>query len=96
MDGCGHVRTFLRVIVPNAGGAFLTVFLFSLVWYWSDYYLASINLSSVQTLATRIVDLRYALEVILPREHFTVYYICLLYTSSAASRTPWPLKRARI
>ena len=37
--------------------------------------LASINLSSVQTLATRIVDLRYALEVILPREHFTVYYI---------------------
>ena len=26
-------------------------------------------------LATRIVDLRYALEVILPREHFTVYYI---------------------
>ena len=75
IDGCGYRKTFFRIMLPNARTSLLVFFLFSLVWYWSDYYLASINLSSVQTLATRIVDLRYALEVILPREHFTVYYI---------------------
>ena len=75
IDGCGYRKTFFRIMLPNARTSMLVFFLFSLVWYWSDYYLASINLSSMQTLATRLVDLRYALEEILPREHFTVYYI---------------------
>ena len=37
IDGCGPYRTFLRVMVPNAGAIFLTAFLFSLVWYWNEY-----------------------------------------------------------
>lgn len=75
IDGCGYGKTFFRIMLPNARTSLMVFFLFSLVWYWSDYYLSSINLSSMQTLATRLVDLRYALEQILPREHFTVYYI---------------------
>ena len=75
IDGCGHFGTFFKIMLPNALTSVLVFFIFSFVWYWGDYYLASINLSSVQTLSTRISDLRYLLEEILPREKLTAYYI---------------------
>jgi multiple sugar transport system permease protein len=37
VDGCGHFRTFVRVMTPNVKPGFVTVFLFSLVWHWNDY-----------------------------------------------------------
>jgi multiple sugar transport system permease protein len=40
IDGYGLFQTFLRIMVPNAGPAILTVFLFSIVWYWNDFYLS--------------------------------------------------------
>ncbi|MBP0966215.1 MAG: carbohydrate ABC transporter permease, partial [Oscillospiraceae bacterium] len=40
LDGCGPLQTFLKVMIPNAGSSVLTVFLFSIVWYWNDYYVA--------------------------------------------------------
>lgn len=75
IDGCGHLGTFFKIMLPNAATSLLVFFIFSFVWYWGDYYLASINLSSVQTLSTRISDMRYLLEEILPRERLTAYYI---------------------
>ena len=36
LDGCGSLRTFVQVMIPNASSSFLTVFLFSVVWYWND------------------------------------------------------------
>ena len=41
IDGCGPLRTFIRVMIPNAGSAFLTVFLFSVVGVSVDYYFCS-------------------------------------------------------
>ena len=38
VDGCGPIKTFLRVMIPLSSAAFITVFLFSFVWYWNDYY----------------------------------------------------------
>ncbi len=37
LDGCGPLRTFAQIMVPNARSSFLTVFLFSVVWYWTAY-----------------------------------------------------------
>ena len=42
IDGCGAIKTFIRVIVPLTGPAFITVMLFSIVWHWNDTYLASL------------------------------------------------------
>jgi multiple sugar transport system permease protein len=39
LDGCGPLATFLRIMVPNAFVSFLTVFIFSVVWYWNDTYI---------------------------------------------------------
>ena len=41
IDGCGHFKTFWRVMVPNVIPALVTVLVFSVVWYWNDYYMAS-------------------------------------------------------
>ena len=41
IDGCGPFKTFLRIMVPLAGPAFVTVILFSIVWQWNDYYSSS-------------------------------------------------------
>lgn len=57
IDGCGFVKTFLRVIAPNARGAFLTVFLFSVVWYWNDYYFTTMYFTHTHTVSTALASL---------------------------------------
>ncbi len=39
IDGCGPLRTFLSVMVPNVRTSAITVFLFSMVWHWNEYTL---------------------------------------------------------
>lgn len=57
IDGCGPFMTFVRVMIPNASSAFLTVFLFSVVWYWNDYYVSTAFFTKTQTVATMLYDL---------------------------------------
>ncbi len=54
LDGCGPFRTFVSIMIPNAVSAFLTVFLFSVVWYWNDYYTCSSFFSTNKTLALMV------------------------------------------
>ncbi len=62
LDGCGPFKTFIRVMVPNAGSSFLTVFLFSLVWYWNDYYVSSTFFTKNQTMALMLKNLGTLLQ----------------------------------
>lgn len=41
IDGCGAVGTYVKIIVPLAVPAFITVTLFSFIWHWNDLYSAS-------------------------------------------------------
>ena len=50
IDGCGAMKTFLRILVPNAAPAFVTVFLFCIVWYWNDYYTVPMFVPNMETL----------------------------------------------
>lgn len=38
IDGCSSMGTFFRIMLPNAGAVLMIAFLFSLVWYWNDYF----------------------------------------------------------
>lgn len=38
IDGCGIFKTFLKVMLPNVIPAITTVTVFSVVWYWNDFY----------------------------------------------------------
>lgn len=57
IDGCGPLRTFIFIMVPNAVSSFLTVFLFSVVWYWNDYYTCSFFFTTNKTLALMIKNI---------------------------------------
>jgi len=63
LDGCGPFKTFLKVMVPNAGSSFLTVFLFSIVWYWNDYYVTSSFFRNKRTISLQIKNLDGLLNI---------------------------------
>ena len=63
IDGCGPFMTFVRVMIPNALSSFLTVFLFSIVWYWNDYYISSMYFSETKTIATTLCNLENELKL---------------------------------
>ena len=53
IDGCGYYKTFFRIILPNARTSILTVLLFSVVWYWNDYFMTSMY-TSINTVSTAL------------------------------------------
>ena len=42
LDGAGELKIFRLIGIPSGLPGFLTTFLFSLVWYWNETYLASV------------------------------------------------------
>jgi len=61
IDGCGAFRTFVRIIMPLSGSVYLTVFLFSFVWHWNDYYYSVMYMGGTKTMATALATLRTSL-----------------------------------
>ncbi|MBO4355291.1 MAG: carbohydrate ABC transporter permease [Clostridia bacterium] len=59
IDGCGDFKIFLRIMIPNATPAFVTVFLFSLVWHWSEVFETTtfITTKAATTLAVRLSNI---------------------------------------
>ena len=62
LDGCGPLKTFIKIMIPNASSAFLTVFLFSIVWYWNDYYISSTFFLNNNTVALALQKLSSDLD----------------------------------
>ena len=62
IDGCSVYSTFLRVMLPNASSALLTVFLFSIVWYWNDYFFVSVYMQNSTTLSIQLTRLKALLN----------------------------------
>ncbi len=54
IDGASPFKTFLRVMLPNAGTVVLTVLLFAIVWNWNDYYTPAMYMKNHLTLATAL------------------------------------------
>lgn len=62
IDGCGMLRTYFHVMMPNARSSMITVFIFSVVWHWNDYYVPAVFSESRHTIATSLASLRSMLE----------------------------------
>ena len=66
IDGCGPLRTFLKIMLPNARNAIITVFLFSFVWHFNDYYLTKQLLgTNRRTLIVALSSLRIDLAALI-------------------------------
>lgn len=62
IDGCGIIRTFLRIMLPNAKSSIISCFLFSFVWYWNDYYLTNMYFDSPCTITVALGMLKDTLR----------------------------------
>ncbi len=79
IDGCGPIKAFAKVIVPNAKGMMSTVFLFSFCWQWVEYDFAKMyypskalfgtilpQLTSVTVLETTVVKNAAGILIAIP------------------------------
>jgi multiple sugar transport system permease protein len=57
VDGAGVLKTFARVMLPNAIPAVATVFLFSFVWQWNDDYFVNIFMANTVSLSRQLAML---------------------------------------
>jgi len=62
LDGCGPLKTYIVVMVPNAKTSFLTVFLFSIVWYWNDFYVSTAFYTHSNTVSLALQNLGATLQ----------------------------------
>ena len=64
VDGAGPFKVFIKVMLPNARGAIITVALFSFVWQWNDSYYASlfVKLDQYPLLTTKLQTIMYGLQ----------------------------------
>ncbi|MGZ9585111.1 carbohydrate ABC transporter permease [Paenibacillus marinisediminis] len=83
VDGAGVPRTFLRIMLPNAVPAIVTVALFSFVWQWNDSYYVGLFLNDVKVLATQLMNMGIGLK-----EPDPVYQSMLLNTGVLLMTAP--------
>ena len=62
IDGAGVFRTLVSVILPDAKGMMITVFLFSLVWMWLDGTYTPVFCSGLNVLQTTMGTLLNPLD----------------------------------
>lgn len=58
VDGCGPVRTFLKVMIPSSGAVYLTNTIFSIVWYWNDYFYSGMYFPNGNTISLALSNLK--------------------------------------
>ncbi len=61
IDGSGPIKTFLRIMLPNAAPALIIVILFSMVWQYNDTFFSGLLSSNNMYLAGKLSSLQSVL-----------------------------------
>jgi multiple sugar transport system permease protein len=54
VDGCGKLRTFIQIMLPDATPMLLSCFLFAFVWQWTDGFFSAMFLRSHGVMAVQM------------------------------------------
>lgn len=54
VDGCGTLKTFVSIMLPDAKPILTSCFLFSFVWQWTDGFYSKMFLGNVKLLSTQL------------------------------------------
>ncbi len=76
VDGCGTLKTFVRIMLPDAKPILTSCFLFSFVWQWTDGFYSRTFLGGIKLLSTQV-------EMI--AERLDQYIVYTLHDASGAS-----------
>ena len=62
IDGCGNLKTFSLIMLPNAVPMIITTFLFSFVWQWNDYSYTAMLAPNLPTLPMKMLAFKSLLN----------------------------------
>lgn len=88
VDGCGTLKTFVRIMLPDAKPILTSCFLFAFVWQWTDGFYSDMFLGNrvlVSTALTRIVDTLAVVvskQIGAPTQVSVAYANCILSTGT--------------
>lgn len=85
VDGCGTLKTFLRIMLPDAKPILTSCFLFSFVWQWTDGFYSKVFLSGTNLLSTSISKLVTDLGTYISRELGVQTTISVAYSNCILS-----------
>ncbi|MCQ2519314.1 MAG: carbohydrate ABC transporter permease [Lachnospiraceae bacterium] len=68
VDGCGMLKTFVRIMLPEAKPIITSCFLFSLVWQWTDGFYSKLFLGKKVLVSTSLSTIVDSLGVYIARE----------------------------
>lgn len=57
VDGCGKLKTFIIIMLPDAKPMLTSIFLFAYVWQWTDSFYSSLFLRKYGLLSTAVAGL---------------------------------------
>ena len=63
IDGAGHLLTYIRVMLPNAKPAIITVTMFSIVWQYNDTFYSTLFMPSANLLPSFLSGLATAMRL---------------------------------
>jgi multiple sugar transport system permease protein len=78
VDGCGRLRTFISIMLPDAMPMITSCFLFSFVWMWTDSLYTSLFLRGYNVLSSALGSLA---------ERLAEYYTRLFTTAAPIGYT---------
>ncbi|MBR5223936.1 MAG: carbohydrate ABC transporter permease [Clostridia bacterium] len=68
IDGAGPWQTFFRIVMPSSGAASITVLVFSVVWYYNDYYQAQIFFSRNHPISVMLANFTTNLSTLVTQD----------------------------
>ena len=67
IDGCGTLKTFVRIMLPQAKPIITSCFLFAFVWQWTDGFYSQMFLSQIRLVSTSLSTIVDRIAVYLAR-----------------------------
>ncbi|MBP5533662.1 MAG: carbohydrate ABC transporter permease [Lachnospiraceae bacterium] len=71
IDGCGTLKTFVRIMLPQAKPIITSCFLFAFVWQWTDGFYSKLFFQSVTLVSTSLSRIVASLGVYIGRAQGT-------------------------
>ena len=74
IDGCSHLKTFFKIMLPNAKTALIICGTFVASWYWTDYDGPYLFYTSKRTISMQLIDFNSLIDKYLTLSQQNAYY----------------------
>ena len=91
VDGCGPLRTFRHIMLPNCRPAVVIVMLFSVVWYWNDTFYATSYFDTLRTISVKLAEMKADITRFLPDIAGSDPFASLVYLQAGVALSVIPM-----